>query len=154
MNSHALAGDRVAYYDSLVNFCEAYGGLALGVVLNNTLSGASANEFFLNSARDEDVTVTPDQLARISLELMLADNQIRQSNSGEADVDQIQEYHESVFGDVAGVSSNAWTPDYYLRSFDTLEARQSAWEGLIGSGSFGGSRRERAKPIAIARGLP
>jgi hypothetical protein len=43
---HANAGDRIAYYTALGAFGFAYGNLALGVVLNNTVSGAAANSFF------------------------------------------------------------------------------------------------------------
>jgi len=45
LREHADAGDRIAYYTDLAKFGYAYGNLALGVVLNNTVSGASANAF-------------------------------------------------------------------------------------------------------------
>lgn len=66
---------------------------------------------------------------------MLADNNIRQNNNGVASIDQIQQYHEQVFDQVSGVSANAWTPDYFLRSFDTLVDRQTAWDNLVSSGA-------------------
>jgi len=43
---HADAGDRIAYNTALADFGVVYGQLALGVVLNNTISGISANSFF------------------------------------------------------------------------------------------------------------
>lgn len=78
LDMHAQAGDRIAYYESLASFGDPYGALALGVVRNDTSSGASANTYFLDTARAEGRSVSDDQLARISLELMLADNDIRQ----------------------------------------------------------------------------
>ena len=70
---HAEAGDRIAYYAALANFGVKYGEVALGVVLNNTISGASANNFFAAQATAEGVTVTGNLLAEISLGLMRAD---------------------------------------------------------------------------------
>lgn len=137
LDAHARAGDRIAYYHSLAEFGDEYGALALGVVLNDTISGASANAYFLSTALVEVGVVSKDQLAEISLQLMLADNDIRQVNNGEASVDDIQIYHDEVFGRVANVSVNAWTPDYYLRSFDNPSDRQAAWNRLIEDGVFG-----------------
>lgn len=47
---HSEAGDRIAYYEALSSFGIAYRALALGVVLNDTVSGASANQFSLHRA--------------------------------------------------------------------------------------------------------
>lgn len=133
LDMHAQAGDRIAYYESLASFGDPYGALALGVVRNDTSSGASANTYFLDTARAEGRSVSDDQLARISLELMLADNDIRQASGGDADIDDIQQYHQEVFNDIANVSANAWTPDYYLKSFETKQERQDAWDQLLAS---------------------
>jgi len=38
LQAHVDAGDRIAYYTALGAFGIAYGNLALGVVLNNTVS--------------------------------------------------------------------------------------------------------------------
>lgn len=51
LQSHADAGDRIAYHTSLGAFGFAYGKLALGMVLNNTVSGAAANSFFGSDRR-------------------------------------------------------------------------------------------------------
>lgn len=127
---HSNAGDRIAYYMALADFGDEYGRLALDVVLNNYLSGAAANTFFL----DQSGGVDNDTLATISLRLMQADFARRdQLNGGDLTVDDIQTYHREVFDDVAGVSANAWTPNMYLDSFETLAARQSAWETMLTS---------------------
>jgi hypothetical protein len=59
LQAHAEAGDRIAYYTALGAFGFAYGNLALGVVLNNTVSGAAANSFFLDQAAEQGVSVCP-----------------------------------------------------------------------------------------------
>lgn len=137
LGQHAAGGDRVAYYTALSEFGIGYGDLALGVVLNDTTSGASANAYFLQTANDEVGTVSSNQLATISLQLMQADF-TRRSALGGADlsVDDIQGYHEAVFQRVTGVSADAWTPNIYLDSFSTPTERQSAWDNLISSGAW------------------
>ncbi|MCV3274408.1 hypothetical protein, partial [Roseobacter sinensis] len=104
LDQHAKAGDRVAYYEALDSFGDIYGRLALGVVLNDTVAGSSANRYFLTIAGEEGQSISGNQFTRISLELMQADNQVRQANSGTANIDQIQQYHRDVFNDIAGVS--------------------------------------------------
>jgi hypothetical protein len=95
---HADTGDRIAYYSLLAEFGVEYGRLALGVVLNSTLSGASANAFFLTQATEEGKVVTNDQLAEISLDLMQADFARREVLGGaDLSVDDIQRYHREVF---------------------------------------------------------
>ena len=61
---------------------------------------------------------------------MPAENRVRRESGGGASVDRIQACHEQVFDAQAGVSSYAWTPDYYLKSFSTLSERQevSLWQ--------------------------
>ena len=53
---HSDAGDRLAYYTALAGFGVEYGRLALEVVLNNTVAGASANSFFRFQADEEGDT--------------------------------------------------------------------------------------------------
>lgn len=127
---HAEAGDRIAYYTALADFGDEYGQLALEVVLNNTVSGASANSFF----RDQTGGVTNGTLASVSLALMQADFLRRlELNGGDLTVDDIQRYHRDVFEDVAGATADAWTPNMYLDTFETLSGRQAAWELMLSS---------------------
>jgi len=67
---HVAAGDRIAYYSQLADWGYQYGALALGVVSNDQLTGAIANEFFVNEA---GVILSANQLASQSLALMQAD---------------------------------------------------------------------------------
>ncbi|MES2143931.1 MAG: calcium-binding protein [Pseudomonadota bacterium] len=135
---HAEAGDRIAYYSALADYGVQYGQLALGVVLNTTWVGAAANFYFLGRADDEGQSVSADELAEVSLKLMLADFRERENLSGaDLTVDNIQEYHRDVFASVANVSANAWTPNIYLDSFPSFQDRQSAWESMLSSSSVG-----------------
>lgn len=133
LSQHSEAGDRIAYYEALSSFGVAYGELALGVVRNDTVSGASANQFFLNRASAEGQTVTANQLATISLELMRADLDARVDKGGaDLNVDDIQDYHRDVFFRVANVSADAWTPNVYLDDLGSFSERQAAWEAMLG----------------------
>lgn len=130
--SHAAAGDRIAYYETLASYGEPYAALAIQVALNSGIAGDTANAYFLRVATErESISVSDNQLATISHELMLADFSVRELNSGNASVDDIQRYHRDVFSEVVGASVNAWTAEVYLRSFETIEERQVAWDALV-----------------------
>jgi Ca2+-binding RTX toxin-like protein len=130
---HSEAGDRIAYYTSLASFGIAYGELALAVVLNSTISGASANTFFLAQAANEGIAVSDDKLAEISLALMKADFAARERNIGvDLNVDDKQRYHAAVL-DTFRISADAWAPNHYLTSFRKFADRQAAWEDMLNS---------------------
>jgi len=81
--------------------------------------------------------VSYNTLAQISLKLMQADFAARQANGGaDIGVNDIQEYHRDIFQNVAGVSAEAWTANFYLNSFDTLAEKQAAWDSMISSSTF------------------
>ncbi|PIE08497.1 MAG: hypothetical protein CSA74_02040 [Rhodobacterales bacterium] len=134
LKAHVEAGDRIAYYTALDSFGVAYGGLALGVVLNNSISGASANGFLV--AQGLDGVANTDLLARIGTELMEADYDARKAANG-ADLEGtvISNYHQRVFEKLAGAGPEAWTPYIYLDTFDSPEAFNAAWEELVGAGN-------------------
>jgi hypothetical protein len=137
LEQHVQAGDRIAYWETLSSYGSQYAELALGVVRHDTSSGATANRYFINEAGEEGVTISNEMLARVGEGLMEADFALRVQEGGrELNVDEIQQYHEQVFGDVANVSANAWTPDYYLNSFDTFTERQVAWENMLNRAAF------------------
>lgn len=131
---HSDAGDRIAYYTALADFGIEYGRLALEVVLNATVSGVSANSYFLDQAGEEGQAVTNNTLATISLALMQADFARRDRlNGADLTVDDIQRYHQDVFRDIADVSADAWTPNMYLDTFEAFEDRQAAWDSMLNS---------------------
>jgi hypothetical protein len=148
---HADAGDRIAYYTALADFGVAYGQLALGVVLNNTLSGISANSFFWSQAGG--ASLNNIVLAEVSLALMQADFDRRDAlNGADLTVDDIQTYHRDVFSDVAGAPANAWTPNMYLETFETFEERQTAWDSMLATNSVFTFYEIQARKEAMVNG--
>ncbi|AML53805.1 hypothetical protein RC74_21365 (plasmid) [Falsihalocynthiibacter arcticus] len=105
------------------------------MVLNDTIAGAGANSFFLTTATTEQKTITGNDLASVGLALMEEDLKLRILRNG-ADLsgDDYERYHREVFGRVAGVSAEAWTPTIFLDSFGDAIERQDAWVELAGSG--------------------
>ena len=136
LQSHVSAGDRIAYYSQLEDWGYDYGGLALGVVNNDSISGIAANVYFLLNAAEEGKPIVADLLTTISLRLMQLDlvarRQFDGSENGEdLPVSTIQAYHALVFGNEAGVSADAWTPNIALNSLATVEEREALWDDLI-----------------------
>lgn len=141
LRTYAEAGDRIAYYTQLAAWGYAYGTLALGVVDNDTLGGATANIFFQNSASDQGVTITADQLGSISIQLMQADFAARQSYATDHPGEElpyniVQDYHRAVFNSF-NVSGDAWTPNIALDYLQTPEQKQALWTELLSSSAIG-----------------
>ena len=136
LQAHSDAGDRIAYYSALEAFDVAYGGLALGVVLNNSIAGAAANAFLVSQALGG--AENTDLLARIGTALMEADYAARRAVNG-ADLEgtDISDYHERVFSELAGANGEAWTPFNYLNTFERPDAFNAAWDEVLNSGSLG-----------------
>jgi hypothetical protein len=120
------SGARVAYYTKLAEFGVTYGSLALGVVLEDQISGRVANAYFMAVAEREGVSVSPQQWAAIGDALMHADLAARLESEVVAPdgsvsypdlgYKPIRDYHEQVFSTLGGtvpegegVSINAWT---------------------------------------------
>ncbi len=135
LKAHVDAGDRIAYYTALESFGVAYGAMALGVVLNDTHSGASANGFLV--AQGLDGVEDTDLLARIGTALMEEDYAARDAANG-ADLKGtvISDYHTFVFAEVAGAGPEAWTPYIYLDTFDRPDDFNAAWDELVDAWSL------------------
>ena len=137
---HLDAGDRIAYYEQLSTWGYAYANLALGVVNADTLSGRTANAFFLNRADETGVSLSPNQIANVSLNLARADLLARMEFGGssrglELPVDTITEYHREVFS-LVGVGIEGWTPAFPLSLIDDLQEREAFWDELIAANTF------------------
>lgn len=128
---YANVGDRVGYYELLASYGESYGTQAVGVVNADSISGAAANIFLVGTATAANISVSHDELAGISLDLMQADFAARSSG---ADVgwQQIQAYHNNVF-DLHGIPEDAWTPNIALNALSTVEEKADLWEAMITS---------------------
>ena len=139
LQGHRDAGDRIAYYSQLTEWGYRYGELALGVVLNNSFPGRSANEFFVNNSNR---VLSPNELAALSTELMNADFTARSaqnssSRSGnELSVEIISDYHGVVFSRF-GSNVDAWTPFIGLVAQSDLTAANALWDQLLDNVAIG-----------------
>ncbi len=157
LQAHADAGDRIAYYSQLSDWGYNYGELALGVVTNDSLSGATANIFFLQNAGR---AVSHNELATVSLNLMRLDLAARQAFAGSATgqelpVDAVQAYHATAFG-LIGVSVDAWTPNFVLENLPNAAAREAYWDELLSSSAIGSwfeTAQEALSPPTLASAL-
>lgn len=125
------AGDRLGYYSLLRDYNIAYGKLALAVVSNDTLSGASANQFMSIQADLEHIQMSNTEVARIGIDLMNADFAARKS-LGDLAYAQIMSYHESVFAS-HNLSRDAWTADFPLHYLETNNpaAADALWQQMM-----------------------
>ncbi|CCJ07947.1 EF-hand domain-containing protein [Methylocystis sp. SC2] len=128
LDAYARAGDRHGYYSYLASFGDGYAGLARDVVTGHTLSGYVANNYMETAFRERGISVTPDLMNRVGIELMREDLKVRQDEvkigkSGlNLDSNIIAEYHRSVFEKFSGgkVGLEAWTAGQPLK--DALAA--------------------------------
>lgn len=133
LGTYAGAGDCIAYYAQLVAWGYDYGALAMGIKDDGTLSGETDSIFF----RNEDITISAEQLARISIQLMQADFAARKrfaiDNPGqELTYDVVQQYHADVLKSFH-VSVDTWTPNIALDELQTPEEKQALWTHLLTS---------------------
>lgn len=140
------SGSRIAYYSKLASFGIPYGTLALGVVLEDTLSGRTASQYLKISGIKEGKTITTEQIDKIGDSLMLSDFQARSINSFQMNGQllfrdlnylQIRGYHvisyDTLGGTVSpgqGLSPNAWTA---YAPIETLG--YSRWNDMINNPS-------------------
>ncbi|KQT48572.1 hypothetical protein ASG47_09555 [Devosia sp. Leaf420] len=121
----------MAYYSQLSAWGYAYGALALGVVTQETLSGRTANRFFINQSG----VFEPDDLATVSLALMNFDLEARRdANGNDIGYHAISEYHREAF-ELVGANIDAWTPTRALNELDE-EDRGALWISLLTSGEL------------------
>ena len=156
------SGARVAYYSKLADFGITYGSLALGVVLDDQMSGRVANEYFMSVAIREGISVSDQQWASIGDALMQADLAARmgraettpdgQTRYGDLVYTDIRNYHEVVFDTLGGtvpagqgVSIEGWTAYAPIEVLGT-----STWEQLLADDAleqFGVSAAVTAKMV-------
>jgi hypothetical protein len=125
LSHYAERGNRELYWNYLAQRpgADGYGVLALGVVRNDNMPGATANHFADAQARRDGVNMTERDWNRFGVDLMRRDLQARQEhlengrpaqalNLSAADVMRV---HDDAFRN-AGISPNAWTPREYLQA--------------------------------------
>lgn len=127
---------------------DGYGLLALGVVRNDSIPGATANEFAKSVARDQhsrtlterewesfgQILIQKDLAARA---VLLRDGDSRQALNlpGRS----VQKAHDDAFKDI-GISANAWTPRELLeaaRKSGGEAAAERVWSQMLDNQAFG-----------------
>ena len=125
---YAAQGNREAYWNYLAANGDPYARLALGVVRNDTLSGAIANGYAKMRAGELKVVMSERDWDRFGVELMQADLNAREANLSKSvalgkivplPVKEIANYHTDVF-EMFGLDAAAWTAHLPLSPF--LEA--------------------------------
>ncbi len=131
LDNYAAVGDRVGYYELLAGSGDAYAQMALGVVNGDTFAGAAANLFLVGNCGME---ISSNQLASLSLDLLAADYDARQSGVS-LGWQEIQRYHNTVFSE-HHIPADAWTPNYVLNLLESDAQKEWLWDSLLTSYSF------------------
>ncbi|PRY94226.1 hypothetical protein [Donghicola tyrosinivorans] len=131
-NSYAEGvGNRDAYYSYLEERGYQYGGLAGGVVREDSLSGRIANAFLAETAAQSGNAINLSTSLEISYDLMVADLNARAAMvaangyAGLLDAEVHYENHKDVFSEPDyGLGIENWTAaeplEYYIENYDAL----------------------------------
>ncbi|MCA1495016.1 hypothetical protein I6F11_29845, partial [Ensifer sp. NBAIM29] len=132
LRSYVDTGDRISYYQYLIDKGDRYAALALGVVTNSNLAGAVANAFAVQKASEiANRELTNSDLAQISLDLMQADFNARLlSSDGLIGRSQIAQYHIDVFA-AHNLPPEAWTAYIPLSLAETEGTADALWDQLL-----------------------
>lgn len=139
---YAAQGNREAYWNYLAANGDPYARLALGVVRNDTLSGAIANGYAKMRAGEMKVAMTERDWDKFGVDLMRADLAYRERYLSESmslgriaplPVKEISRYHRSVFTRF-GLDADAWTAHIplspYLDAGDEAGA-EKVWQTML-----------------------
>ena len=113
----SLSGDvgRASYYKMLFAEGDPYGRLALGVVLQNLMSGRVAYSYAIEVAKRYCHAIDQDKWIELSIALMKADFSARGNpqnyETGKPSLKWtiIRDYHRLAFRDIAHLPPHAWT---------------------------------------------
>ena len=147
--SYAKAGNRELYFNYLAQKerNDGYGLLALGLVRNDNVPGATANSFADRQARADGAQMTESKWQAFGFELMVRDLALRKEHldSGRPHptlnlpVDDIQASHDPAFRD-RGIDPAAWTPYKLLeaaRAHGGKEEAEQVWKMLLDNQNLG-----------------
>ena len=139
---YAAQGNREAYWNYLAAYGDPYARLALGVVRNDTLSGAIANGYAKMRAGEMARVMNEHDWDRFGIALMRADLTYRDARLPESmtlgkvvqlPVEEIARYHAAVFKDFF-LDAEAWTAHIplspYLDAGDYAGA-EKVWKTLV-----------------------
>ncbi|MEZ5707653.1 MAG: hypothetical protein R3E56_21950, partial [Burkholderiaceae bacterium] len=153
LKNYAEKGNRELYWNYLAQTPgnDGYGLLALGVVRNDNMPGALANQYAQNQAQSVNgVRMSERQWDAFGQDLMRRDYEFRQAHfdNGEAvqalnlPVKEVQIAHDQTFGD-AGITPDAWTPRPLLeaaRRHGGEPAAEGVWQTMLDSQALGTKR--------------
>jgi Ca2+-binding RTX toxin-like protein len=129
--------DPILYYDLLVASGNTYAKLAKGVVTATDFPGYVARAYANITGQDNETTLTPSQWFDLSVKLMKADLDQRDTPGGYQELtwQQIRDYHVAVFQDL-NLPPEAWTAYTPLA---TATDKDTLWQEMLESGSFTGN---------------
>ncbi len=150
LSFYAQKGNRELYWNYLAQHegSDGYGLLALGVVRNDSMPGAVANNFAQNHARSHDDRVlTEREWEQFGQDLLVRDLERRQywMNRHRPDlalnlpVKEIQSAHDKSFQD-HDIDPNAWTPRQLLEAARRQGGEQAAegvWHAMLDNNALG-----------------
>ncbi len=149
LRNYASTGNRELYWNYLAQMdgADGYGLLALGVVRNDSMPGAVANQFADNVARGGGRRMDERAWERFGEDLVERDLALRTRHlgRGRADlalnlpVDDVQRAHDGAFRE-ARIDPNAWTPRQLLeaaRRQGGTEAAERVWGNMLDSSGLG-----------------
>lgn len=153
LKHYAIEGNRELYWNYLAQTPgnDGYGLLALGVVRNDNMPGALANQYAQNQAQSVNgVRMSERQWDTFGQDLMRRDYEFRKEHFEKGDVEQalnlpvkdVQRVHDGSFRD-AGITPDAWTPRPLLeaaRRHGGEAAAEGVWQTMLDSQAMGTKR--------------
>ncbi|MFC3716327.1 XVIPCD domain-containing protein [Luteimonas soli] len=147
---YAEQGNRELYWNYLAQHVgsDGYGLLALGVVRNDNMPGAVANNFAQNHARrHDDRVLTEREWEQFGQDLLVRDLERRQYWVGKdrpdlalnLPVKDVQSAHDASF-ERARIDPNTWTPRQLLeaaRRQGGEEAAEGVWHAMLDNNTLG-----------------
>ena len=152
LRDYANEGNRELYWNYLAQKegADGYGLLALGVVRNDSMPGATANHFADNRARADGRVLSEREWERFGEDLVRRDLALREKwmDGGRPDlalnlpVKDVQYAHDGAFSE-ARIDPNAWTPRQLLdaaRRQGGEEEAEKVWGTMLDSRGLGLAR--------------
>lgn len=153
LKDYAEKGNRELYWNYLAQTPgnDGYGLLALGVVRNDNMPGALANQYAQNQAQSVNgVRMSERQWDAFGQDLMRHDYRFRKEHFDNDDAKQalnlpvkdVQTVHDRSFRD-AGITPDAWTPRPLLeaaRRHGGEPAAEGVWQTMLDSQALGTKR--------------
>ncbi|WP_404479230.1 cadherin domain-containing protein [Novosphingobium sp. BL-52-GroH] len=133
------AGDRAAYYTLLGQMGYKYGSLAKDVALGSGINGAVANQYARQVAQARGVRLTEAQWKNLSVDLMRADWDLRESltvgSTQDLRWDQYREYHRTTFAKY-GLPAETWTAEIPLGGTGSVLESSRMWQAMLDAQSL------------------